>query len=459
MKTGNNKRTVLIVAALSTFLVTFMGSSVTVALPTISSEMAIDAVVVSWIPTAYLLATASTLLPFGRLADIKGRKWILSRGIIVFTIAAILILFVKSADVFIGLRVAQGISSAMMAASSVAIITSAFPAGERGRALGISVATTYLGLSLGPVLGGILTQNFGWRSIFFTAIPMSAVVIPFVWLKLKGEWAEARGEPFDRIGATIYALSLVGIIYGFSSLPGTLGIALICAGAGGMIGFVRHERRTKSPLLDVATLSRNKGFVLSNITHFLSYLATFPIAFLISLYLQYIKGLDPQGAGLVLLAMVGVQSGFSMAAGRLSDRIAPQTLVSIGLGLAAVGLARFSFLNPSTPTVEIIVNLVLIGFGRALIVSPNTNAIMASVKPNLYGVASATLATMRQLGMTFGLGIIMILFALYIGRVEITPSQYPMFLFSTRVAFIVFAAICGAAIATSAVRRARRVEQ
>jgi len=452
MSSNTPQRTVLIVAALSTFLVAFMGSSVSIALPAISSELKIDAVLVSWIPTAYFLATATCLLPFGRLADIYGRKRILTLGIFVFTIAALMVLFISSASALIALRVVQGVGSAMIAGTSVAIITSVFPARERGKALGISVATAYLGLSLGPILGGVLTQHFGWRSIFLVAVPMGAAVIYLVLRKLKGEWLEAKGEKFDRIGAVIYGLALVGMICGFSLLPGVLGVVLVVSGALGIFAFVRRAMRVDSPLLDVKLFIKNRMFVLSNVTHFISYSAGFSVAFLLCLYLQYIKGLSPQSAGIVLVALAAVQSGFSPVAGRLSDRFEPRLLVSIGLALTTVALARFISLDGDTSLGFIIGNLVLLGFGRALFVSPNTNAIMASVRQRDYGVASATLATMRQVGITFSMGITVLLFALYIGRVEITPQSYPLFLDSARVAFIIFTALCSVGVVTSLLR-------
>lgn len=452
MVNKTSKNTVLIVAAMSTFLVTFMGSSVTIALPVISAELEIDAVMLSWVSTAYLLATAVCLLPFGRLADIYGRKRILTLGIFTFTIAAVFLSFVSSAQTLIALRVVQGVGSAMIATSAVAIITSVFPAKERGKALGISVATTYLGLSLGPVLGGVITQNLGWRSIFLVTVPLGAAAIPLILRRMKGEWAEARGESFDLAGAVIYGVSLVGIIYGFSLLPGALGATLVAAGSGGMFAFVRRERGVEHPLLNMKLFQGNRVFVFSNLTHLISYSSTFSVAFILSLYLQYIKGLSPQSAGLVLVALAAVQSGFSPVAGRLSDRVSPRILVSIGLGLAAVGLARFIFLGPDTTIGSIIGTLVIIAIGRALFVSPNTNAIMGTVKQNAYGIASAMLATMRQVGMTFSMGIIMLLFAVNIGRAEIIPQYYPQFLDSTRTAFIVFTALCTAGIFTSLLR-------
>ncbi|MBA7714974.1 Riboflavin transporter RibZ [subsurface metagenome] len=365
---------------------------------------------------------------------------------------ALLLSFVSSVGSLIALRVVQGVGSAMIVTSGVAIITSVFPARERGKALGINVAATYLGLSLGPVLGGILTQHFGWRSIFMVTVPLGVAAIFLVLRKMKGEWAEAKGEKFDFIGAIIYGLALVGVIYGFSMLPEMLGVSLIVAGALGIFAFVRRERRVESPLLDIKLFDKNKAFVFSNLTHLISYSSTFSVAFLLSLYLQYIKGLSPQSAGLVLVALAAVQCGFSPVAGRLSDRIEPRILVSIGLGLSAVGLARFIFLTENTSLGSIIGNLVLLGFGRALFVSPNTNAIMGAVNQKAYGVASAMLATMRQVGIMFSMGIIMLLFAIYVGRVEITPQYYPLFLSSTRVAFIIFTALCSAGIFTSLLR-------
>lgn len=440
---------ILAIAALSTFLVTFMGSSVNIALPSISNDLQIDAVMVNWVSTAYLLATATCLLPFGRLADIYGRKKILSIGVTVFTAASIAILFITSAGELIALRVVQGVGSAMIATTGIAIITSVFPSHERGRALGINIMATYLGLSLGPVLGGTLTESFGWRSIFMVVIPMGITAIPLIMYKIRGEWAESKGEKFDLAGSVIYGISLVAIIYGFSTLPGAMGVILVTGGVFGIVAFVRRERNIESPLFNVRLFGKNRMFVLSNVTHLLSYTTTFSIAFLLSLYLQYIKGLSPQSAGLVLVTMAAVQSGFATVAGKLSDRFEPRILGTVGLALISIGLSRLILLDSNTSIGSIIAILVLIGFGRALFIPPNTNAIMTSVNRRDYGVASASLATMRQVGMTFSMGITILLFAVGIGRVEITPQYYPAFLDITKTAFTIFTIICIIAIPLS----------
>ena len=452
MSNDVNKRAVIIIAALSPFLTTFMGSAINIALPSIGREFQMSAVLLGWVATAYILASATCLLPFGRLADIYGRKRILTSGIFIFTIASLLLAFTPSATVLIALRAVQGIGGAMIFTPGIAILTSVFPVGERGKALGINAAATYLGLSLGPVLGGLLTQHFGWRSIFLVVVPVGATVIALIFSRLKGEWAEARGEKFNLTGSVIYGLALTGIIYGFSVLPAMWGIWLIILGASGIFAFVQREARADSPLLDINLFRKNRAFAFSNLAVLLNYSAAFAVSFLLSLYLQYIKGLSPQSAGLILVAMPIIQAGFSPVAGRLSDRIEPRILASVGMGLITIGLSLFIFLGQNTSLGFIIASLILIGFGFGFFASPNTNAIMSSVRQRFYGVASATLATMRQVGMSFSMGIAMLLFAIYIGRVEITPEYYPSFLSSTQTAFIIFTALCCGGIFASLVR-------
>ena len=458
MSTHNpiSKGTVLLVTTLSFFLATFMGSSVNIALPSIGSELQINAILLGWVATAYILASVTFLLPAGRLADIHGRKRFLTYGIFIYTITSFLLSFAPSATVLIALRAAQGIGGAMIFSTGIAIVTSVFPAGERGKALGINVAVAYLGLTLGPVLGGLLTQHFGWRSIFLATVPLGATVIALLLGKIKEEWAEAKGEKFDTIGAMIYAPALTGIIYGFSLLPEMLGIWLIIAGAAGIFAFIRREKKIEHPLLDINLFRNNRGFTFSNLAVLLNYSAAFAVAFLLSLYLQYIKGLSPQNAGLILVAMPAVQASLSPIAGRLSDRIEPQILASVGMGLTATGLALFTTLGENTSLRFIIATLALIGFGFAFFASPNTNAIMSSVKQSFYGIASATMATMRQIGMSFSMGIAMLLFAIYIGRVEITPEYYPSFLTSTKTAFIIFTALCSGGVFASLAGRKKQ---
>ncbi|PJB50246.1 MAG: MFS transporter [Chloroflexi bacterium CG_4_9_14_3_um_filter_45_9] len=454
MSTNNavSKRTALLIATLSSFLTPFMSSSVNIALPTIASEFAMNAVVLSWVATSYLLAAAMFLIPFGRIADIYGRKRIFVYGILIYTVSSLLSAISTSAIMLISFRILQGIGSAMIFGTGVAILTSVFPLGERGKALGINVAAVYLGLSLGPFLGGFLTQHFGWRSIFLANVPLGLIIIAFTFWKLKGEWAEAKGERFDLIGSVIYSLALVAIMYGFSLLPAMWGAWLILIGALGILAFIKWEMKREYPIFEIDLFKNNTVFVFSNLAALINYSATFAVTFLLSLYLQYIKELSPQNAGLILLSQPIVQAVFSPFAGRLSDRIEPRIVASVGMALTVLGLFLFTFLNTNTSPGFIITGLIILGFGFAFFSSPNTNAVMSSVENRFYGLASAMLGTMRLTGQMLSMGIAMLIFAVYIGRVQITPEYYPLFLTSAKIAFIIFASLCFGGIFASLAR-------
>jgi EmrB/QacA subfamily drug resistance transporter len=446
------KRAVLLVAATVSFLAPFMGSSINVALPTIGVEFAMDAILLSWVPTAYLLTLAVFLLPMGRLADIHGRKRTFMFGIVTYTATSVALALAPSATILIAARVAQGIGGAMIFSTSIAILTSVFPAKERGGALGISVSAVYLGLSLGPFLGGLLTQYFGWRSIFALNALLGVPIIALVVWKLKGEWAEARGERFDTVGTAIYAIMLIALIYGLSILPGTNGAVLIAVGLILFAVFLRVEKRTATPLLDVRLFTQNRLFGMSNLAAFLNYSATFAVVFLMSLYLQYIKGLAPRDAGVILVAQPVVMTILAPFSGRLSDRITPGKVASAGMAATVVGLVMLTFLGQTTPLAYIIVCLVCLGIGFGLFSSPNTNAIMSAVTPRHYGVAGASVGTMRTTGQMFSMGLAMVLLALHVGRVQITPEYFDPFLAAVRTAFAISAGLCVVGIFASLAR-------
>ncbi|MCC7557094.1 MAG: MFS transporter, partial [Methanobacteriaceae archaeon] len=228
-KIDNNtiKISAIIIASITSFITPFMGSSINIALPSIGTEFATDAILLSWVATSYLLAAAMFAVPFGRIADIFGMKKVFIYGIIIFTISSLLSALAPSALALIIFRVFQGIGSAMIFVTGLAIITHVFPPQDRGKAIGINIASVYVGLSLGPVLGGFLTQFFGWRSLFILMIPLGLLVIILTFWKLKTEWAECKGEKFDLPGSVLYSFALLMIIYGFSLLPEIIGILLI----------------------------------------------------------------------------------------------------------------------------------------------------------------------------------------------------------------------------------------
>ena len=449
------RRTALAVSMVSSFLTPFMGSGINVAMPFIAKEFSLSAVAIGWVVTAYMLAAALFLVPFGRLADLVGRKRIFALGIGVNIAGTAVAALAPSVFFLILGRAVQGVGGAMIFGTGVAILTSVYPPGERGRALGLNTAAVYTGLSLGPVLGGFLVHAWGWRSVFWATVPIAAAALGFTLLRLKCEWAEARGEGFDFKGSLIFGSGLVSLMYGFSRLPSVLGFMLTGAGFLALAGFVLFELQAKVPLLDLRLFGKNRIFAFSNLAALFNYSATSAVAFLMSLYLQYIKGLPPQKAGLVLVAQPIVMALASPFAGKLSDRSEPRLIASFGMGLSAAGLLLFSFLRAGTGFGFIVASLVCLGLGFGLFSSPNTNAIMSSVEKRHLGIASAALGTMRLSGQMLSAGITMMIFALVMGREPIQPSLYPQFLRSVRIAFVFYALLCIAGIFASLARGSR----
>ncbi|MBU0686053.1 MAG: MFS transporter [Candidatus Thermoplasmatota archaeon] len=437
---------------LSSFFAPFMASSINVALPSIADEFEMDAVLLTWVATSYLLSAAVFMVPFGKLADIHGRKRVFILGMWVVGIASVLCAIAPSSWILIGARIFQGLGSAMVFGTSIALLTSVYPPQERGKVLGLTVAVTYVGLSVGPSFGGFLTGILGWRSIFVFILPFAATVIIVASRRLKGEWADAKGEAFDFGGSVIYALSLTGVILGFSFLPDLLGVTISLAGVAGMGVFVYWESRFQNPVLDMALFRRNKAFAFSNMAALINYSATFAVTFLMSLYLQYVKELTPEEAGLILVAQPVVMAAFSPLAGRLSDIVEPQIISSIGMAISAVGLVLLSFTAEETSLWVIIASLAVLGFGFALFSSPNMNAIMSSVEKKSYGVASSTVGTMRLVGQVLSLGIATLFISLYIGSTDLTHELAPEFLKSFRLSFTIFAAMCFVGVFASLAR-------
>lgn len=455
-ESSSTKSYVLIIATLTSFLPPFMASSINIALPAIGAEFSMDAVLLGWIATSYLLSAAVFMVPFGKLADIFGMKKIFILGLGIFTISSLLAMFAPSSSVLIAARILQGIGSAMIFGTGTAILVNVFPLRDRGKVLGINASSVYLGLTLGPFIGGLLTQYFGWRSLFLVNVLLGLVPLALAIWKLEGEWAEAQEEKFDLIGSIIYSLMLVAAMYGFSQLPGTEGIALVLAGAVAFFVLIRWESRARYPVLDVSLFLHNRVYAFSNLAALISYSATFAVGFLLSLYLQYIKGLEPDQAGLVLLLQPLVMTLFSPYAGRLSDRIEPRIVATAGMALTFIAVLSLAFLDSETSIYIISLSLLVLGFGLSLFTSPNTNAIMSSIERRCYGVGSATLGTMRLVGQVMSMGIAMFVFSVFLGEVEIVPVYYPQFVASVKVAFAISAALCFVGIFASMARGSLR---
>lgn len=447
-----NERVALVVATLASFLTPFMGSATNVALPAIGREMGLDAMALSWVATAYLLSAAVFLVPFGKLADIHGRKRVFVGGLVVYTATSALCAVAPSFPFLLAGRVAQGLGGGMIFGTSVALLTSIFPPGKRGLALGVNVAAVYLGLSLGPPLGGLLTQQLGWRSVFLANVALGAVAAAMAARGLVGEWKESPGDGLDGAGAALYGVGLSALMYGLGRLPAATGAGFVALGVASLAAFVAWERRAAHPLLDMALFARNRVFAFSNLAALINYAATFAVGFLLSLYFQSVRGLTAQAAGGILAAQPLVQAGLSPFAGRLSDRVDPRVVASSGMGLIAIGLALLAFAGPATPVAFVVACLVLLGAGFGLFSSPNTNAVMGSVDKRSYGVASATLATVRLVGQMLSMGAASLVLALFVGHEAVGPERAPEFVAGMRTAFALYALLCVAGVFASLAR-------
>ena len=400
------------------------------------------AVSLSWIASSYLISTAIFQVPFARLGDLIGRKKVFIGGVTLFSLTTFLCGLSASGLMLILFRALSGIGSAMMFGTNMAILTSIFKPEERGKTLGINIATVYFALASGPFPGGLLTHYFGWQSLFFTVGVLGVIVIICSSLLFKGEWVESKGESFDYFGAVIYAVSLFSLIFGFSKLPEIMAFIWIGIGIIGFTIFVLYELNHDQPVFNVRIFAKNKIFTLSPVSALINYAATSAVAFMMSLYLQYIRGFDAQHAGFILIIQALVQSGVSLYAGRLSDRVNPAILATTGMVVILVGLCGLIFLSVSTSLVILIILLILLGLGFGSFSSPNTNVIMSSVEKRYLGQASATMGTMRLTGQAFSMGIVMMALSLHVGNNIIRPELYPEFMGSFRITFIICAVLC-----------------
>jgi EmrB/QacA subfamily drug resistance transporter len=440
----------------------FLVASINVALPTMAREFNMEAVVMSWVGTVYFLAIAMVQVPCGRLADIFGRRKMFIIGLLLAVVGSFLSALATSVPMLIISRVIQGIGAGMSFNNSIAILTTTIPSQERGRALGITMAGTYLGLSLGPFIGGILTRHLGWQSIFYLSGILILVLVGLVFWALRREWIEARGEKFDLAGSVTFAVSLAAFMYGFSELPNTAlfvftfggtvvsipAYAIFIIGIAGLVFFVWWENRVNVPVYDLSIFRRNRVFTLSSLAALITYVSTFAVTFLLSLYLQYVKDFEPDEAGLVLIAASVLMTAFTPISGRISDKIEPRLVASVGLAINCLALFLLIFVGSGTSLWYIILALAFYGIGIGLFSSPNSNAIMGSVENRILGVASGTLGTTRTAGMMMSMGIMMVLFSIYVGSSEITREVYPEFLKSMRVGFIIFTVIAALGFVT-----------
>lgn len=450
MSQASSRSATLFAVCMAHFLMPFMMSAVGVALPDMGREFSASAMQLGLVETTYVLSASIFLLAMGRMGDIHGRRKVFQLGILAFTLTGGIISQAWSIEAVIGLRFLQGMGGAMVMATTMAIVVSAFPPAERGKALGIAIASVYAGISCGPFFGGMLVASFGWRSLFYLVIPLGIITYITVRLKMREEWAEAKGEPFDWVGLLIYGPSILLLMIGVSNLSkGSWAWALFITANLGLALFVWWESRSRYPILNISLLRNNRVFALSNLAALFNYAATFGVTFFLSLYLQYVKGMGPQQAGTVLITQPIVQTLLSPFCGKLSDRVPASFVATSGMALCAIGLAVAATLSRDSSLLTVVVLLVFLGAGFALFSSPNVNIIMGSVEPRYLGIASGLNSSVRTLGMMTSMMIITLIFSYLMHGQPVTAETQPAFLASMRWALWIFCGLCVVGIGCS----------
>jgi len=335
-----------------------------------------------------------------------------------------------------------GIGGAMVFGTNLAILSATYEKHERGRAMGILSSVVYMALAVGPFCGGVLTHYLGWESVFYipgAILIIQAFSVPFF---IRREWVEHSHKSFDKIGSLIYGLALFCLIFGFSELPITQGIFFSVAGILLLIFFYHYEKEKKNPVFQVRLFGGNRVFTLASLATFFSYAATMAVYFMISLYLQFVRGFDARSAGLVLVSSAVVQSVAALYAGRLADKFEASKIAMLGMGLNAIGLLGLTFMGMDSPIFAVIAMLLFLGVGIGLFSSPNTKVIICSVENKHISQATATVGTMRLTGQAFSMGIAMMSISIFMGDLQITPDKFENFMQSLRFTFAFCAVLC-----------------
>lgn len=443
------ENTILAVVMMVSFINPFTSSALTTALPGIGTDYGATDAQLSWVIELFLISSTVTIMPIGKIADRIGKRHVFFFGISVFCISSLAVYFVSSLEGLYVLRLLQGIGSASIFATSMAIVSLVTQPERRGRAMGFTIAAVYCGLSVGPALGGFFSYYLGWKTIFYfiAAVCAAAWVIAAVSMT-KEEWIVNANGGLDMPGSFLYAVAMIAVMVGLSEII-SLWYAkyMIAVGLVVFLVFLYGEWHKKSPVLPVRIFADNRVFSFSSLAAMLNYCATFGISFLLSIYLQRITGLNARDTGLILLLQPVLMALLSPFTGSLSDRINPAILASSGMVLITIGLALLS-VNVSFPSFWLIaLALIIIGIGFALFTAPNNNAIMGSVTPKYYGAASSVVSTVRLIGQVLSVAIITLILSQ-----SGTAVNADWLADHIQEAFIVFTILCAIGIVPSAAR-------
>ena len=444
----DKKNLLLFICTVLSFFTVFAVNAVTIVIPSIATEFHMSNIVQNWVTIIFLLVVAVLSVPAGQISAKYGLKKVTIISVVLFIIISIANVLVTSQEQFLACRLILGIALSFINVTSMAMIVNAFPPEERGKALGINITGVYVGLSLSPVIGGILNYNLGWRSVVLFGVPFLFVILALLLTRIDDEWSSFENLPLDLKGSFAYGIGMVLFMYGFTILNTQLGVILTVLGVMILLIFAWIELKQKYPVFDIRFFKNHK-FLSANFASLCAYLATYAVTTILNYHLQYIKGFDSQTAGMILLVAPLCQVILAPIAGRLSDRFVPQILAAIGMALGTLSLFLFSFLDSATSIEFLFVAMILYGIGFGLFSPPNTNVIMGSVPPKDTSVASAAVATMRTVGQAMSMGILTLVFAFVMGDVPIIQQYDPLLIQSCQITCIICVVLCIASVFAS----------
>jgi EmrB/QacA subfamily drug resistance transporter len=396
------------------------------------------------------------LLSFGRWGDLHGHKPIYCCGFLVFVLGSASCGLARTVTALIAFRALQALGAAMLFANSPALLTQNFPAEQRGRALGLQATMTYLGLTVGPSLGGWLTNQFGWRAVFYINIPIGLLALSLSLRFIPRDPPADHAERFDLAGALTFLCGLTALLLGLNkghdwgwtspSILGSLALAGIFLSA-----FLAIERHVPNPMLDLS-LFRNRLFSAAAASAVLNYICVYSIVFLLPFYLIRGRGLSPAQAGVLLTGQPLVMAIAAPLSGAMSDRIGSRLPTMLGMGLLALGLFLLSRLGPHSPLREVTLALSFTGLGTGIFVSPNSSALMGSAPVQRRGVAAGILASSRLVGMALGVGLAGAVLTTVLARSQASHAATAL-IDGVRAGFLVASGVAALGVVVSANRK------
>lgn len=450
--TDRERRIVLFACCVGGFVTPLLSTMMNLSLLNIGEEFGVGSHDLGYVNSAFLLASVVCMLPIARLGDIAGKRKVYLIGMGVIAAVCLIAPLSPSFWILIACRAVIGLASAATACMSIALIVDVHPFSSRGAAIGLHTMCIYIGLGIGPVIGGIVNDLVGWHGLFLLVVPMAAASMALMMM-FKHEIAPDSGEHMDGRGTVLYVIAILLTMGGVMNLPETWAIVAMVQGMLVLVLFIANQSRSPSPMLNVG-LFRNRVFSASCIATFMSYAASFSLSFFLPLYLGSIGMLTATQAGLLMCIQPAIQAVGTPLFGRLSDRMSDvRILPSVGIAIAAIGEFTVLFYSEQYSMPLVVLTMVLVGFGMSMFSAPNTSVIMSSVDRSETGEASAMVTIMRQTGMMVSMGIAMTMISVIMGSADnLEPSTYGSFIDVLCYTFIIAFLMCGTGAVLSMMR-------